>query len=278
MSVDTGAIDDLHHQALRGEVLGVPIIDAHAHLMPESTPPTYFPFADEAGMVTAMDRYGIAKACVSVTGSGEGNDLVAKACAAYPDRFIGYHMVNPRYPDRMVQDMEASFATPGFLGLGEVHPTSYHHDYPVTGPNYEPAWEFAEARHLPVLIHAGPTSESTRCRPRDLGAVASQHPRMNVLIGHCGGYDSWDMLEEAIDTTRTHDNVYLEICAMGRFYGVLEYLVSRVGGERVIYGSDGPFHDWSAEIAHVAFAKVPDSVKELIFHKNMQGLLDQVKL
>lgn len=268
----------MHHRALSGEVLGVPIIDAHAHLMPASTPAAYFPFSDEAGMVAAMDRYGIAQACISVTGAGDSNELVTQAYATYPDRFIGYHMMNPRYPERMVEELENSFRTGGFLGLGEVHPTSYHHDYPVTGPNYRPAWEFAESRQLPVLIHAGPTSESTRCRPRDLGVVAAQYPRMNVLVGHCGGYDSWDMLEEAIETARANDNVFLEICAMGRFYGVLEYLVSRVGAEKVLYGSDGPFHDWSAEIAHVAFAKLPDSTKELIFHGNMRRLLDQVQI
>lgn len=270
-------MSNFHDRALRGEPLGIPIIDAHAHLMPSSTPAAFFPHADLAGMVTAMDRYGIARAFVSITGAGDGNEEVARACTEYPDRFFGYHMVNPRYPDTMRAELDQSFSHAGFLGIGEVHPTTYHHDYPVTGPNYEPAWEFAEARCLPVLIHAGPTSESARCRPADLGVVAAAHPNMNVLIGHCGGYDSWEMLEEAIETARTHDNVFLEICAMGRFYGVLEYLVQRVGAEKVIYGSDGPFHDWSAEIAHVAFAQVSDDVKERVFFRNVLGLLDEVR-
>lgn len=99
---------------------------------------------------------------------------------------------------------------------------------------------------------------------------------MNVLVGHCGGYDSWEMLEEAIDTAKRHDNVYLEICATGRFPGILEHLISRVGEDKVVFGTDAPFHDWTAEVAHVAFARVSDSVKQKVFGLTMQRLLQEV--
>lgn len=268
---------DLHQQALRGEPLGVPIVDAHAHLLHESRINAHFPFASPAGMVESMDRLGIDSAIVSVIGSGDANADMLAAIAEFPRRLVGSVLVNPRYPESIADELERCFSHAGVRAIGEVHPTSYHHDYPVTGENYRTVWEFAEERRLPVLIHAGPTSEAARCRPSDLGVVAAAHPGMNVLIGHCGGYDSWQLLDEAIETTRRHDNVYLELSAMGRYYGVLEHLVDRVGQEKVVYGSDAPFHDWSAEVAHVCFAKVSDEAKERVFGGTMNRLLEEAR-
>jgi len=276
MSTGGGPLTDgpaLRSQALAGEPLGIPIIDAHSHLLSPSMRDVFVPYAEPAQMVATMDVYGIDSACVSVLGAGDANAETMEAAAAFPGRLIGFHLINPRYPGSMLEDLEASFAQPGMRGIGEVHPTSYHHDYPVTGPNYRAAWEFAAARHLPVLIHSGPRSEAHRCRPDDIGRVAADHPQMNVLIGHAGGYDSWEMLDEAIAVTRRLDNVYLEICAMGRHYGALEYMVAKAGAEKIVYGSDAPFHDWSAEIAHVALAKIGDDAKAAIFGGTMTRLL-----
>jgi uncharacterized protein len=264
---------ELHQQALAGQPLATRIIDAHCHLLGPSLRDVFVPESSPAQMVGVMDRYGIDVACISVLGAGDRNAETIAAAQAFPDRFYGFHLVNPRYPQAVVENLERSFAHPQMRGIGEVHPTSYHHDYPITGPNYRPAWEFAEARGLPVLIHSGPRSEAVRCRPADLGVVAADHPGMNVLVGHAGGYDSFDMLDEAIEVARRLDNVYLEICAMGRHYGALEYMVGKLGHQKIVYGSDAPFHDWSAEIAHVAFAKIPDEAKEAIFCGTMARLL-----
>jgi uncharacterized protein len=268
-------VSTLRGQLLAGEPLTPPIIDAHCHLLARSARDVLVPQSEPAQMVRVMDRYGIDRACISVLGAGDANPDTVRAVEAFPSRLIGFHLVNPRYPQLLQEELEASFARPEMRGIGEVHPTSYHHDYPVTGPNYWPAWEFAEARQLPVLIHAGPHSEIDRCRPSDIALIAENHPGMSVLIGHSGGYDSWELLDEAIAAARSLENVYLDICAMGRHYGALEYMVSKVGPEKVIYGSDAPFHDWSAEIAHVALAKISDDAKAAILAGNMARLLGE---
>ncbi|MDR5700845.1 amidohydrolase family protein [Agromyces aerolatus] len=268
----------LHERALAGEPMDCLVIDAHAHLMTASSANAYVPAADAEGMLDSMDALGIDVACLSILGAGDQNGLMLDVVEEHPERFAGFVLINPRYPGDMVDVLETCFRHPAVRGIGEVHPTSYSHDYPVTGPNYVPAWEFAEQRRLPVLIHAGPTSELDRCRPADLGKVAAAHPGMNVLIGHAGGYDSWDMLEEAIDTARRHDNVFLELCAMGRYPGIVEYIVDRLDDEKVVFGTDAPFHDWTAEIAHVAFARLPDSSKERIFGGTMQSLMNESRV
>jgi len=266
----------LHEAAIAGEPLvDVEIIDAHAHLLDERTPGVSFQYTAPEQMIEAMDRIGIDRACISVISSTKANAEMLDAVSRFPDRLVGFVLVNPRYPDEMTSTLDWCFENPAVKGIGEVHPTSYQHWYPVTGPAYEPAWEFAARRNVPVLIHSGPTSEASRCSPTMIGEVARRHPGFPILIGHCGAYDSWSMLDEAIDVALAEEQVYLEISAMARFYGVLEYIVKRLGPDKVVFGSDAPFHDWTAEIAHVACAKLSDRQKAKIFGGTMRALLGE---
>lgn len=267
--------DSTMQQLLRGEPLGgVTIIDAHAHVLSSSDANLKFSYADAAGMLTALDRFGIDQACVSVVGSGHQNDEMLAVLDAAPGRYVGFVLVNPRYPEQMLEDLHRCFEHPMVKGIGEVHPTSYQHEYPITGDRYVPVWEFASARRIPVLIHSGPRSEASRCSPAMLAQVARAYPDMPVLVGHSGGYDSWDMLDEAIEVASGCDNMFLEICAMGRFYGAVEHMVAGLGADKVIFGTDGPFHDWSAEVAHVACARLSEQDKAKIFGGTMQRLLE----
>lgn len=264
----------LHRAVLQGAPLDVEVIDAHAHLLHANTPGVSFHVPEPEHMIEAMDRMGIDRACISVLGQMEANDEMLEAISAHPERLIGFVLVNPREPDLIGPTLERCFEHPGVRGIGEVHATSYQHFYPITGPGYEAVWEFAASRRVPVLIHSGPTSEASRCSPTMIGEVARRHPGFPILIGHCGAYDSWTMLDEAIDVALEHEEVYLEISAMARFYGVLEHIVGRLGPDKVVFGSDAPFHDWTAEVAHVACAKLDDDVKARIFGQTMRGLLD----
>lgn len=250
------------------------VIDAHAHVLPPRTAGVSFRQTRAEQMIEAMDRIGIDRACVSPLGSMRANDEMLEWVTRFPDRFVGFVLVNPRYPDEIVPTLERCFENPGVLGIGEVHATSYQHMYPITGAAYQAVWDFAAERSLPVLIHSGPLSEAVRCSPTLIGEVARRNPGFPILIGHCGAYDSWAMLDEAIGVAAEHEQVYLEISAMGRFYGVLEYIVRHLGAEKVVFGSDAPFHDWTAEVAHVACAKLDELAKEAIFGGTMRRLLD----
>lgn len=265
----------IHEQVNSGRPLsGIRIIDAHAHLLPQRTPAVTFLEGGPEGLLVSMDRLGIERACISVVGSGGNNDEVLDAVRRYPDRFVGFVLVNPRYPEEMIAELDRCFAAHDMVrGIGEIHPPSYTHYYPVTGQNYRPLWEYAAKKGVPVLIHSGPSSEAAFCGPAEIAKVAAWYPSVPFIIGHCGAYDSWYMLEEAIEVTKKYENLFLEICAMARFYGVVEYLVKKVGADRILFGTDAPFHDWTAEVAHVACAKISDDAKEKIFGLNMAALL-----
>jgi predicted TIM-barrel fold metal-dependent hydrolase len=251
------------------------IIDAHTHLLGGGG--NYTPWQDADGMLMAMDQIGIDRACSSALRAlnGDligGNNAMLELVTKHPDRFVGFVVYNPRLPDVSEAELERCFREPGVRGI-KVHPASYVHDYPLDGPNYEPVWEFARRRGCPVLTHAGPRSELHRCGPDLIDRVATRHPQVDLLIGHSGSYDSMDALESHIQVVVRHDHLFLDISAMGRFYRAVDYMVQRVGSARVVFGSDGPFHSFSAEVGHVVYARMTDADKENVLGLNMEALL-----
>jgi len=238
---------------------------------PVPTYASYFPFNTLEDELATMDRVGIDQACVVEF----DNDLTLQAMNA-SDRFIGFCFVNPNYPSEVVPELERCFKA-GMKGI-KLHPAAHTHYYPIDGRNYRPVFEFAAARHCPILIHSGPRTEADlrMNRPSLIANVAEWYPDAHFIISHCGAYDpkeTWDALDEAVEAARAHDNVYLNFNTLGRYFGVIEYLVEKVGADKVIFGSDAPQHCFIVEIGHVAYARVSDADKEKIFGLNMARLL-----
>lgn len=229
-------------------------------------------YASLPSMVDVMDRMGIDMACIQ----GFPN-LVLEAMQAYPDRFIGMCRINPNFPEEVVPTLEHSFAQG--MRMIKLHPAAHTEYYPIDGPRYRPVFEFAVAHQAPIIIHSGPRTEADLRlnRPYLIAKVAEWYPGVDFIVSHCGAYDAretWEAMDEAIEVTNANANIYLNFNTLGRYYGVLEYLVANVGAERVLFGSDEPQHCFMAEIGHVAYAKVSDADKEKILGLNMARLLN----
>ena len=129
------------------------VIDAHTHMGLWHN--FHAPNNDAEGMIRSMDTLGIDKAVVTAHSSilpnyRYGNDLVANAVKAYPDRFLGYVTLNPHYPEDMELELKNFFDIPGFVGI-KLHPSC--HGVPIDYKNYEVAYRFADDTGCPVLIH-----------------------------------------------------------------------------------------------------------------------------
>ncbi|HBY93368.1 MAG: amidohydrolase family protein [Ardenticatenaceae bacterium] len=253
------------------------VIDCHVHLGDAAG--NFIPWPDAEGMLVSMDSVGINQSCVSSLRSltsdvRTGNDEVIALTGRYPDRFIGYAVANPNYSDQMEGELERCFRHAGIQGI-KIHPASYIHNYPIDGPNYHPVWEFARQRGCPVLTHAGPGTEWHTCGPRGIAAVAESYPEVNLIIGHSGSYHSMAALDEFIAVVRRYANLYLDTSAMGRFYRSVDYMVQHVGAERVLYGTDAPWHSFIAEFGPIVYARISDAEKEKILGLNMARLLDR---
>lgn len=263
----TGSNSELLRRGRLGERLdGVLVIDIHVHLGPAER--LHISFNDAAGLVHAMDRAGIDRACI-FAGAGIGpdyrlgNDLTARAAQEFPGRFIPFAVFNPNYPEDIPGEIERCFSTLGMRGI-KLH-TGFH-QYPADGPNYQPVFEYANARGLLVISHGwgGPGA---------LERLARAYPNVSCVVAHAGG--NWDgrIPTEAIQVARRLENVYLDLASSIVPYGGLERAVQLVGAEKLLYGSDMPWMDSAYQLGRVLFARISDREKELILGLNAQRLL-----
>src|SRR5438034_196265 len=99
---------------------------------------------------------------------------------------------------------------------------------------------------LPVLIHSG---HPIFTLPWSIEELAVAFPRVPVVLGHMG-HGNVVYINASIDIAARNANVYLETSGMPMHTKIKE-AVERVGPERVLYGSDAPFHHPAVEILRV---------------------------
>lgn len=246
---------------------GAPILDAHAHVGPYNR----FFSADpsRAAMVRVMDRCGVTAAIVSSLLAVEldtaaGNEETASVCAAYPDRFAGYLVINP-WQDPAGQ-IDRWHDHPAFVGV-KLHPDL--HEYPLDGPRYAPVWEFAERTARPVLAHTWAGS------PYDdldhIDRVAASHPDVWLLAGHAGVAPG--SFDRAVAVARRHPRVLLELCGSYVHGRHIAEMVRSLGAEQVVFGSDFPFIDLRMSLGRVVFAELSDDDRAAVLGGTMMRML-----
>lgn len=242
---------------LKGEL----VIDSHTHLGVFN----YYHIADgdTDSVVREMDRLGVDRACTfSFAGVTSdfiyGNDVVAAAMAEHPNRFVGFAVVNPHYPDDMKSELERCLAL-GFKGIKLI---AAYQNYPEEGPNYYPAYEFAHENRLMTLSHHWGS-------PEFLDRLARDYSNATFIIGH------WFHLPEYGEVVRNRANVYQCTCAAGLFFGDIERMVATLPVEKIVYGSDFTDLPMMFSLGPVLYARISDDDKRAILGLNMQRVLQQ---
>jgi uncharacterized protein len=248
-----------------GRAADCPVIDAHAHYGPYQG--IYFPDRGEAeSMLRMMDRAGIVRtvcaAHSALVDPERGHEVMAEVLERYPGRFAAYYCINPNYPEQARQAARIA-DRPGFVGYKFL---SDYHRYPITGPNYVPALEYADSHHLPILFHTwgGSPFDGPKLWPE----VAERYPNATLIMGH-SGYGEWDL---ALELGKKYDNVYLELCAAYSVNGVVERMVREVGSHKVLYGEDLPWFDPHYAIGCVLLSHIADEDRHNILHRNAERI------
>jgi predicted TIM-barrel fold metal-dependent hydrolase len=245
------------------------IVDMHAHLGKSwlGWSPMFFQTASELNDYYA--QFGVDKACINSFKLAydpiEGNTEIAAAVKEFPNRFIGFGVISPRYGtredveaeiDRCVQDL-------GFKGL-KLHPSlnEYFADSPVVYPVIEKAIEY----DIPMLFHSWSDTYSS---PRALGNLAERYPEAKILTGHMGG-DHW---LDAIYIAAAHENLYLDTADSHGDLLVMYTAVQVAGPDKVVFGSDVPSFNLPSELAKVQHAMIDEDAKKKILGENAARLL-----
>ncbi len=220
---------------------------------------------------------------VSVAAARESNDSMAEAERAYPGRIKWFTSLPWQYPDRAVEELRRSVGNgaAGVMVLANVAGRS------LTEDTFAPIWAEIDRCALPVLVHP---AEPPGADLMDLGrydltwsvgfifdttlavtrlvfdGFLDRCPNLKLIVAHGGAalpyligrLEKGDEVELASRRRMTaHPTDYLR-----RLYydcitydlGALRYLISVVGAERVLFGTDWPHqvHDVAGSLANTA--------------------------
>jgi predicted TIM-barrel fold metal-dependent hydrolase len=233
------------------------IVDSHMHV---GDFPLFNVAMDRDGLVAEMREHDISAGLVF----HPDNELVRGIIADTPGVY-GLVWANPHMPDTVANtarllDEDGS----KFRGV-KLHPLldGYHPDDPAVHPIIELLIE----RGLPALIHSG---HPIFTLPWSIEELVRRYPEARIILGHMG-HGNIIYINAAIDVAERNPNVYLETSGMPMHSKIRE-AVERVGPDRVLYGSDTPFHHPSVELAKVRVSGLPTDLTERVLGENGRRL------
>jgi uncharacterized protein len=260
-------MSSIYEKVRKGQPLDdVLIIDGHCHMGHWFN--FNIPDGSAESMLVTMNALGVNMSVVTahpgITGDYRyANDMAMAAAKKYPDRFIAYASINPNYPEDMKNELDRCFASPGTRAI-KFHPSC--HGFPVDHKNYRVAYEMADEKQLPVLIHVWGKADVA-----DVDRLAGRYPGVQFIIGHSGA--EIRAMENCIDVINRHKNCYADLAISLAREGNVEWLAREVGSNRVTYGTDTPFFDSKPAFARVAYAEISDDDKRNIYGLNIKKLL-----
>lgn len=240
-------------------------IDAHAHIGD---------FGSWAGvdgspeqLIAFMDEYEIEQTVLCAK-DHTGNEGVAEAAACYPGRFIPLVYLNPlEGADICREKFETYVGGKGFRGI-KMNPL--RHAFVADDTAVDPVMEMARSRHLPVFIHSGHPPYSL---PWSIALLAERFPEVKTVMIHMGhGHGVY--IDAALKMAKRFPNIYLEMSGMPM--GVkIRQAYEEVGHDRIMFGTDYPFHHPSVEIQKVLTCGLDEAAMQDVFYNNAKKLLGE---
>jgi len=203
-----------------------------------------------------LDRHGVERS-VLMSSVPDDEASAAEAVRAFPKRFLGYFMFNPKTPDAAGRAARA-FDELGMQGLC-LFPAM--HRFSIQDDTLEPVLALAEKRkNVVVFVHTGVLTVGVRKKlglpskfdmslsnPIDLHRVAMDHPGINFVIPHFGaGY-----FREALMLGDLAPNVYMDTSGTNSWIryslpgitlkDVFRKALEIYGPKRLLFGSDSSF-------------------------------------
>jgi aminocarboxymuconate-semialdehyde decarboxylase len=199
------------------------------------------------------------------------NELTVEAIEGLPDRFLAMAGVPLQAPELAAEELR--HAT-GELGMVAVEIATSVAGVELDDPGLDPFWRAAEELDALVLVHpphvsigsdrltryfldnivSNPAEETVAAAHLIFGGVLDRHPRLKVCLTHGGGFLPYQIGRQDRGFEAKAELTARKLGAapstyMRRFYydtvvhdpEALRFLVSRVGADRVLLGSDYPF-------------------------------------
>ena len=249
------------------------IIDFHVHpFTNDGENLRFYPGGEQPEEIQArLENSGISHICGSVISNDKSvtiwqlNDRALEIKEKLGDFYTpGFH-IHPAEAERSLEEIRRMHAK-GLRLIGELVP--YYHgwnDFKNTNYFDELDVLLAEAEKL-GMVFSFHTDWSWELEP-----LLAAHPNLPFVAAHPGEKES---VARHIERMRRFDNYHLDISGTGILrLGMLEHMVSQVGADRILFGTDYPISNHDLYVHCVRTARISDGDKEKIFHRNAERLL-----
>lgn len=160
----------------------------------------------------------------------------------------------------------------GFYGV-KLHPRSQ--DFDPLDRRFFGLYEVISASGKPVLFHARyesvpdtPDQVNPNSNPGRISKLAEEFPDLALVIGHFGNLSGY-----VLEMMKKYPRIYLETSIAGSTPQLIEVIASRVGVERILFGSDIPYSDQLIERMKIDRSNLRPADKEKILYHNAAQLL-----
>jgi predicted TIM-barrel fold metal-dependent hydrolase len=187
----------------------------------------------------------------------------AAALARTDTRFCPFARVHPAHGRAAVEELRRCFDE-GFFGL-KIWLTK------ADAPEMDPLMELLVERGKPLLIHAMHKSTGNYAGESDPCAVAvlaRRFPQAKIVMAHIGGNFLY-----GCEAVADCPNVWTDCSGTFCEQGMVGHAVRELGADRVIFGSDAPGADFTANLAKVTGEDLPVGARQRVLHDNAMKLL-----
>ena len=258
-----------------GKPLSYQVIDAHTHMVfkDETCVSSMMMLnCDYDSMVAKMDRNGtdtiITSPWVGLTIDGrKANADVLVAAQKYPGRILAYSTYNIHYKDDADNWKKYHTEYPDiFVGEKPYWP---YQKFDLTIDTCDEWFSYANEHRLLMLVH----TDSTWKIQEQVGELSLKYPDITFVLAHSG--TNYIVADKNIELAKSRENVVLEITFTSVTRNMIEYLVSEVGADKVLYGSDAPMRDPAPQLGWVCYSRKSEEDKKKILSGNIKRLLDR---
>ena len=203
------------------------------------------------------------------------NDYTIEAVKRFPDKLIGYAVINPL--DSGVESELERCRRAGLSGVGELFPTGQGFNITAKG-QMEALCAFCQSYDWPILIHInepvghyypGKTKDSIR----EGAALAKNFPQNSFIFAHMGGglcfYEAMPELKESLKKV-CYDTAAVPYLYDGKIYEALKAMGLL---EKILLASDYPLISTAVYRKDLDQTSLSAEEKELILGKNIRAIL-----
>lgn len=234
-------------------------IDAHAHIGVFGGWAKLSLTAEE--LIAQMNEFDIEKTLLC----SQPNGLCLDAANKYPDRILGMVYPNPLDGQKAVDMIYDYVQNKGFKGI-KCNPLK--HAYVADDAIMDPIMQAAEDLDIPVFMHCGHPPYSL---PWSIALLAERFPKVKLTMIHMGhGHGVY--IDASLKMAKRYPNLYLEMSGMPMPSKIRE-AYEEVGRDRIMFGTDAPFHPAAVESQKVLCSGLDKRGMEDVFYNNAAKLM-----